>query len=59
MIYITPCKKCKNWIGMVDGWLPACKAFPEGMPYDFEDEKIPEMAECNNGYKYEPNENEE
>lgn len=39
--------------------MPSCKAFPDGIPYDFEDEKVKELDECNNGVKYEPEEDQD
>ena len=30
----------------------ACDAFPDGIPYDFDDSKVKELEECNNGIKY-------
>lgn len=58
MIKLSPCDHCKNRTGMA-GWLPSCKAFPDGIPYDFEDEKAKELNECNNGFKYEPEEDQD
>lgn len=31
----------------------ACDAFPEGIPYDFDETVVTELKECNNGIGYE------
>ena len=48
----SDCDKCKNQIGMVDRWKPACRAFPEGIPSDHYGNQYGKP--CNNGIGYEP-----
>lgn len=52
MIKLSWCDTCKHITGMI-GFQPKCKAFPEGIPYDFDTSKDQEIKECNNGIKYE------
>lgn len=59
MIYIPPCDYCKNKLPLIDGWKMACRAFPDGIPYDFDMLYSDEKEECNNGFKYEPEEDAE
>lgn len=55
MICIYKCTNCKhNRHVKIDGWIPSCDAFPDGMPLDFQPGKIQDMQECNNGIGYEP-----
>lgn len=35
MVCIDVCGWCKNFYGMIDGWKPSCKAYPEGQPSGF------------------------
>lgn len=53
MIMITACSKCKHQKG-VKNFLPVCDAFPDGMPYSFDDQNVENLKECNNGIKFEP-----
>lgn len=55
MVKLEICGWCKHYTEMIDGWLPACKAFPEGLPHPklFEPK---EDVECNNGVGFEVNE---
>ena len=48
----TNCDKCKNKTELIDNWLPACRAFPNGIPLDFYGN--PEGEKCNNDIGYEP-----
>lgn len=52
MIRLSDCDNCKHRKGM-KGCLPACDAFPEGIPYEFDDSKVIELKECKNGIGYE------
>lgn len=55
MVKLDICAWCKHYNGLIDGWLPACKAFPEGLPSPkIFDPK--EDVECNNGVRFEVNE---
>lgn len=51
------CGFCKNLLPKKDGWRPCCKAFPDGMPFDYCCERVDvsKLEECANGYKFEPN----
>lgn len=55
MIAISDCNKCKHKRER-KGFQMCCDAFPDGIPYSFDDEKVKEMKECNNGIGYEPKE---
>lgn len=52
------CDKCKyESKELKDGWIPVCKAYPDGIPDEkmfCSDVKI--LADCGNGYKYTPKE---
>lgn len=52
MIYISDCNNCKHIRDNI-GWRMACDAFPDGIPLNFDDTKVKEIKECNNGIKYE------
>ena len=52
MISISYCNNCKH-IRPNEGFKMVCDAFPDGIPYDFDDNKVKEIKECNNGIKYE------
>lgn len=51
-----PCDNCKNkGDGLIDGWKPWCKAYPDGIPYEVAlYKKNDDFSECNNGYYYDP-----
>ncbi len=49
MLTISRCSWCNNYIGLKDGWLPACKAYPDGQPVDFEPDY---KNECNNNFGF-------
>lgn len=51
-----PCDLCRNRIGMIDGWKPNCKAFPDGILTRLLDVDVRDLPECANGYKWEPKE---
>lgn len=49
------CDSCKHKRPKVDGWKPACDAFPEGIPSKLiVYAKKEDLNECNNGIGYEP-----
>ena len=49
------CDKCKNRLpGLVDGWEPACTAYPDGIPSAYFCRVEPKPKICNNGIGYEP-----
>lgn len=52
MVLIGLCDWCIHYNGLIDGWLPCCKAFPEGLPWGFMEK---EGVECNNGFQFEVN----
>lgn len=52
MISVSPCSNCKHKREKI-GFQMACDAFPDGMPYDFNDDIVEEIKECNNGIGYE------
>lgn len=48
------CGYCKHILPDIDGWIPACEAFPEGIPDEilfYAD--VTKLPECNNGIKFE------
>ena len=47
------CDKCKHQTEL-KGYIPTCKAFPEGIPNTIYDRPLNSIEECANGYKYEP-----
>ena len=47
------CSNCIHKRPKKDGWICACDAFPEGIPYEVYYGKPSELAECNDGIKYE------
>ncbi len=51
------CNFCKNILPNKDGWIPCCKAYPDGLPDDFCYERIEvsELDECAPGFHFEPN----
>lgn len=54
MFYLTECYNCiHDRDYMIDGWIPTCDAFPDGIPMDFPYGKVKELKECNNGIGYE------
>lgn len=46
------CDKCKHQTEL-KGYIPTCKAFPEGIPNTIYDRPLNSREECANGYKYE------
>lgn len=53
MILLSWCDHCKNITGM-KGFIPTCRAFPDGIPYDFDNSKDHQAPEvCRNGISYE------
>lgn len=52
-----PCTRCKNSMqrDMSKPYgMPRCKAFPNGIPYEYSWVKdVTKLDECNNGYKFE------
>ena len=50
------CSFCLNEMPMKDGWIPCCKAFPDGIPRDylFERIEVAELEECARGFHFEP-----
>lgn len=53
MVPITYCGRCENILDYkIDGYIPACKAFPEGIPRYLLKEDVRNIEECNNGFKY-------
>ena len=60
MIYIDDCAFCKhNKHVKIDGWIPTCDAYPEGMPKHMNDCNMHIIKECNNGIGFEPRNEEE
>lgn len=57
-ITISNCNYCRH-IRPNIGFKMNCDAFPDGIPYDFDDNKVKEGKECNNGIKYEEKESRE
>ena len=59
MICLDDCTCCKNRGDghLIDGWIPTCDAFPNGIPHDFKTGLAHEMKECNNGIGFDPDEN--
>ena len=56
MICLHPCDECIHiHEKLVDGWKPACDAFPEGIPDSVYEINVTKLKECNNGIKYELN----
>lgn len=48
MIYISDCVFCKhNRQDKIDGWIPSCDAFPDGMPLDFDTRNTRKLEYCN------------
>lgn len=54
MIEIVKCNKCEH-IRKNNGYKMTCDAFPDGIPFSFDCDKVEELAECNNGIKYKEN----
>lgn len=52
MIIISDCNNCKHKRENI-GFQMACEAFPDGIPYDFDESKVKDIKECNNGIGYE------
>lgn len=55
MIKLAWCDDCRHITGG-KGFIPTCEAFPEGIPYGFENGRDKELKTCNNGIGYEPKE---
>ena len=55
MVKLDICGWCQHYNGLIDAWLPSCKAFPDGLPHPKEFKQI-EGIECNNGISFEVNE---
>lgn len=54
MIYIPLCTSCVHRRDfLINGWIPSCDAFPDGVPMDFDEKSIDKTKECNNGIGYE------
>lgn len=54
IILNNPCTRCKNKIRYSGLGTSRCKAFPDGIPYEYLWKKdVTELEECNNGYKFE------
>lgn len=51
MIIFAWCDDCKRRTG-TKGYLPTCEAFPNGVPYDFDNGRDKELKTCNNGIGY-------
>ena len=49
MAGVSLCSYCKNYTGLKDGWIMTCKAYPEGIPCDFDGSK----EACNDGIAFE------
>lgn len=51
-----PCDKCiYQSKELKDGWIPCCKAYPDGIPDDISlSAKVEDLTDCGNGYKYTP-----
>lgn len=55
MIVFLACDECRNQLPeLIDGWKPACKAFPESIPDKILRLNPKKLPECANGYKFEP-----
>ena len=52
MIRLSWCDDCKHITGMKN-FLPTCDAFPDVVPYDFDNGRSKEIKICNNGIGYE------
>lgn len=53
MILLSWCDHCENITGM-KGFIPTYRAFPDGIPYDFDNSKDHQAPEvCHNGIGYE------
>ena len=54
IILNTPCVRCKNSFENTKMGRTRCKAFPNGIPYEYLWKiDVTELEECNNGYKFE------
>ena len=51
MIRISDCAYCIHRREN-KGYQMTCDAFPEGVPYEFDDNNVKEIKECNNGIGY-------
>ena len=50
MVAIDLCGFCKHYKGLIDGWLPSCDAYPDGLPRGFESESD---KKCSNEITFE------
>ena len=48
------CDYCRNKLPLKDGWKTCCKAFPDGIPFEYYKIYPSDLAECNNGIGYDP-----
>lgn len=55
MITLAWCDDCKHITGKI-GFMPKCDAFPDGIPYGFDNGRDKELKVCNNGIGYEKKE---
>ena len=55
MIGLSWCDDCKHKTGKI-GFMPTCDAFPDGIPYEFDNYRDKELKTCNNGIGYEKKE---
>lgn len=52
------CGYCKHILPKKDGWIPACEAFPDGIPDKIVfSADVTVFPECNNGMKFELDDN--
>lgn len=51
MTEIVKCNYCEH-IRENKGFRMTCEAFPDGIPFEFDCNKVAESKECNNGLKY-------
>lgn len=59
IIVNLPCEGCIHYTGLTEQKRMSCKAFPSGIEFNVFEEDVTQKEECNNGYKYEPIENQE
>lgn len=51
------CDLCIHILPNKDGWIPCCKAYPDGLPKDYlyERVEVAKLKECAPGFHFEPN----